>query len=200
MSVTGLAKQFTDKEGTGIDNKMNHSPFYWKNNQFFRKIHHSSSNLPELEINEVTTLFTQFTGNFSRNIDDTINPTCCCTNQDLETHFQLTLDRSTTAEENTFIESVIHNGENLIYKNQGHNAFIKIIDSGLNMNGILDYIIKFANGAREKVPQEYISQPENQYVTSLPTTFPKGQEASKQLSDHDLASIIKPRLLNPAEQ
>ena len=88
----------------------------------------------------------------SRKIDDTINPTCCCTNQDLETHFKSTLDRSTTAKENTFVESVIYNGENLIYKNQVHNAVIKIIDSGLNKDGMLEYTIEFATGAREKVP------------------------------------------------
>ena len=46
MSVTELAKQFNDEEGRGIDTKMNHSLFYWKNNQFYRKIHHSSSNIP----------------------------------------------------------------------------------------------------------------------------------------------------------
>ena len=97
MSVTELAKQFNDKEGTGIDTKMNHSLFYWKNNPFYRKIHHSSSNLPTLAINEGTTLFTWFTETFSRKIDDILNPTCCCTNQDLETHCQSTLDRSTTA-------------------------------------------------------------------------------------------------------
>ena len=46
MSVTELAKQFNYEEGTVIDTKMNHSLFYWNNNQFSRKIHHSSSNLP----------------------------------------------------------------------------------------------------------------------------------------------------------
>ena len=45
---------------------------------------------------------------------------------------------------------MIYNGENLIYKNQGHNAVIKIIDSGLNTNGMLEYKIEFATGAREK--------------------------------------------------
>ena len=77
MSVTELAKQFNDEEGTGIYTYMNHSLFYWKNNQLSRKIHHSSSNIPELAINEGTTLFTWFTEKFSSNIDDTINPTCC---------------------------------------------------------------------------------------------------------------------------
>ena len=136
ISATELAEKFNDEEGIGIDTKMNHSIFYWKNNHFSQKIHHSSSNLPKLAINEGTTIFTWFTKKFSRKIDDTINPTCCCTNQDLETHCQSTLDRSTTAKENTFVESVIYNGENLIYKNQGHNSVIKIIDSGLNTNGM----------------------------------------------------------------
>ena len=88
MSVTELAKQFNYEEGTGINTKMNHSLFYWKNNQFYRKIHHSSSNLPEIAINEGTTLFTWFTEKFSRKIEDTINPTCFCTNKDLETNCQ----------------------------------------------------------------------------------------------------------------
>ena len=61
MSVTELAKQFNYKEGTRIDIKMNHSHLYWNNNPFSQKIHHSSSNLPELAINEGTTLFTWFT-------------------------------------------------------------------------------------------------------------------------------------------
>ena len=81
MSVTELAKQFNNEEVTGIDTNMNHSHLYWKNNQFYRKIHHLSSNIPELAINEGTTLFTWFTEKFSRKIDDTINPTCFCTNR-----------------------------------------------------------------------------------------------------------------------
>ena len=118
----------------------------------------------------------------------------------MESHFQSTLDRSTTAKENTFVESVIYNGDNLIYKNQGHNAVIKIIDSGLNMDGMLEYTIEFATGAREKVPQEYLSRPENLDVSSLPTNLTKVQDAAKKLSYQDLTSILHPRLLNPGEQ
>ena len=80
---------------------------------------------------------------------------------------------------------MIYNGDNLIYKNQGHNAVINIIDSGLNKDGMLEYTIEFATGAREKVPQEYLSRPENPDVASLPTTLTKVQEAAKQLSDKD---------------
>ena len=42
MSVTDLAKQFNYDGGTGIDTNINHSLFYWKNNKFPPKIHHSS--------------------------------------------------------------------------------------------------------------------------------------------------------------
>ena len=98
------------------------------------------------------------------------------------------------------MESVIYNGDNLIYKNQGHNAVIKIIDSGLNKYGMLEYTIEFATGAREKLPREYLSRPENPDIASLPTTLTKVQDADKQLSDQDLTSILHPRSLNPAEQ
>ena len=101
----------------------------------------------------------------------------------METHCQSTIYRSTTAKENTFVESVIYNVENLIYKNQEHNSVIKIIYSGLNKDGMLDYTIEFATGSREKVPRDYLSRPDNPDVASLPTNFPEVQEAAKQLSD-----------------
>ena len=85
--------------------------------------------------------------------------------------------------ENIFVESVIYDGENLIYKNKGHNAVIKVTYSGLNKDGMLEYTIELATGAREKVPREYLSLPENPDVASLPTTLPEVQEAAKQLSD-----------------
>ena len=75
-----------------------------------------------------------------------------------------------------------------------------VIDSGLNKYGMLEYAIEFTTGSREKVPREYLSQTENPYMASLPTTFTKVQEASKQLIDQDLVSILKPGSLNPEEQ
>ena len=65
---------------------------------------------------------------------------------------------------------------------------------------MLEYTIEFATGAREKVPLEYLSRPENPDVASLPTTLPKVQDATKQLSDQDLTYILHPRSLNPVKQ
>ena len=52
LSITALAAQFNNDEGTGIDTKRSKSRFYWKQNKFQRTIHHPTSNLPELPINE----------------------------------------------------------------------------------------------------------------------------------------------------
>ena len=40
MSITELARQLDDEEGTGIDTKMKYSRFYWDNNKYSRKIFH----------------------------------------------------------------------------------------------------------------------------------------------------------------
>ena len=117
MSVTELANQFNDEEGTGINTKMNYSRFYWRDNKFSRKIYHSAFNIPELVINKGTTLFTWFTQKFSRKIDDSINPSFCLTHHNPEKHFCASIDKSTTDKENIFFERVIDNGKNLIYKN-----------------------------------------------------------------------------------
>ena len=95
---------------------------------------------------------------------------------------------------------MIYDGENLIYKNQGYNEVIKVIDSGLNKYGMLEYTIEFATGPREKVPQEYLSRTENPDVASLPTTLTEVQEVEKLPSDQELVSILNPRSLNPSEQ
>ena len=117
MSVTEFAKQLDDEEGIGIDTKMKYSRFYWKQNQFSRKIYHSASNLPELAINEGNTLFTWFTKKFGAKVDDTINPTCCFTNHDLENHCCATMDKGDKQDDSMFVESVIYPGEKFIYKN-----------------------------------------------------------------------------------
>ena len=52
LSITGLADQLKDKDGTGIHTKINKSRFYWDKNKFQRTINHPSSNLLELPINE----------------------------------------------------------------------------------------------------------------------------------------------------
>ena len=63
LSITALADQYKDDDGTGIDTKRSKSRFYWDHNKFERTINHPPSNLPELPINEgfsMASLFSRF--------------------------------------------------------------------------------------------------------------------------------------------
>jgi hypothetical protein len=51
LSITALATQLQDDEGTGIDTKRCKSRFYWDHNKFHQTINHPKTNLPELPIN-----------------------------------------------------------------------------------------------------------------------------------------------------
>ena len=61
MSVTELAKQLEDEEGTGINTKMKYSWMYCNKNAYSRKIYHLALNLPELAINEGNKLYSWYT-------------------------------------------------------------------------------------------------------------------------------------------
>ena len=140
-----------DEEETGIDTKIKCSNFYWKNNKYSRKIYHSASSLPELSINEGNVLFSWFTKMFRNRVDDKIDTVCCCIDAVFEKNCQSPMDKSSASEDASFIGSVIYPGKNRIYKNEGHNATVKIISSNVDKDGMLEYIIEFPSGETEEV-------------------------------------------------
>ena len=158
MSITELARQLDDPDGTGIDTKMNSSRFYWQGNKFSRTIHHSPSNLPEPAINEGTSLFSLFTRIFSRTVDDTVHPYCCFVKGHFDTSCSPTIDKDDQDPAfGDIVESLIYPGENLLYKNEGHNSLVKIASSNLNKHGQLLYDVVFPSGDSQKVMRELLS-------------------------------------------
>ena len=156
--------------------------------------------MPELAINEGNVLFSWFTKMFSNRVDDTVHTSCCFTDALFKNHCCATIDKSNVSEDASFVESVIYPGENLIYKNQGRNATVKIISSKVGKDGILEYTVEFSSGEAEEVPREYLSRPETPDIASIPSTIPELREAAQQLQDTDLKSILNPKPLSPAEQ
>ena len=146
MSVTEFARQLDDEECTGIDTKMKYSRFYWKNNKYSRKIYHAASNFPELAVNEGTSLFAWFTEKFKTRVDDNIEPTCCFTNHDIEDPCCCSEMDKDSKNKPIFVESIIYSGENMIYKNEGKNALVKIKGSKINSDKILEYTIEYPSG------------------------------------------------------
>ena len=66
-----------------------------------------------------------------------------------------------------FVESIIYPGENLIYKNEGRNAIIKVISHRLDKDGMLIYKVEFPSGDSEEVPQEFLTRHENPDIASI---------------------------------
>ena len=50
------------------------------------------------------------------------------------------------------------------------------------------------------MPREYLSRPETPGIASIPTTIPELREATRQVNDADLESILNPQPLSSAEQ
>ena len=124
LSITALAAQFNDDEGTGIDTKRSKSRFYWKQNQFQRTIHHPTSNLPELPINEgfsIASLFSKMVGTKVC----LAKQHCHCHNvhlipDDNEPH----LDNRGPAPPLELSDEMFHVGETLLYLNAGQTAYV----------------------------------------------------------------------------
>ena len=71
LSPSQLGIQLKDIDGgTGIDSSVKISPFYWKNKQYSRTIHHTSSFMPKLEINDTKTTLASYLSIFEAFFDD----------------------------------------------------------------------------------------------------------------------------------
>ena len=71
LSITNLANQFNDDDGTGINTKRNKSRFYWNNNKHQQTILHPPPNLLELPVNTGFSLAGMFTRMVSTKISTT---------------------------------------------------------------------------------------------------------------------------------
>ena len=100
-----------------------------------------------------------------------------------------------------FAESIIYNGENLIYNNGGHNDLVKVLASKVDEDGMLRYTIDYSSGELDEVPHEFLRRPDTPDIASIPATIPQLREATPQFKDKDLETILHhPKPLSPAEQ
>ena len=89
---------------------------------------------------------------FATKVNDSITPTCCFTSSELGDYCCATIDSKSKTDDSLFVESVIYPGEKLIYKNEGHNAIVKINTHRLDKDGMLVYDIEFPDGETQEVP------------------------------------------------
>ena len=116
LSITELAKALNDDKRTGIDTKRMYSRFYWDSNKYQKTFKHSSSNLPEMAINEGISSFSWFTRACARKFNDHIGTACCCSTAHIE-ELAEKIDQDKTQQ--IFLDSIIQINEQLIFKQEG---------------------------------------------------------------------------------
>ena len=52
----------------------------------------------------------------------------------------------------------------------------------------------------DEIPRDFLSRPDTPGIASIPTTIPQLREATRQLKDENLMSILYPKPLSPMEQ
>ena len=109
---------------------------------------------------------------FKTCVEDTINPTCCFTNQDIKTHCFSDIDNSSKNDKPIFVESIIYPGKNMIHKNEGKNVLIKVKNSKINMNGMLECTIEYPHREQRKMPREYMSCLDTSNIAFVPIQIP----------------------------
>ena len=170
LSVTTFANDLKDEEGTGIDTKAKYSRFYWKNNTYSRTFHHSKLNLPEMPINNGNNAFAWFINRFKRQCNDDIDQFCCLTNHQLNIIEYDDDEIDKQPQPTTFLESIIYPSENMIYKNQGKNAQVKVQSSKMDDDGVLRFQVEFPNGTTESTTCEHLHRPEQPEVANIPVS------------------------------
>ena len=197
LSVTRLADQFNDDEGTGIDTKQSKSRFYWGNNKFERTINHPSSQLPELPINEGFSL----AGLSSKVVGTKV----CLAKQYCHCHAShLVSDHDideTPLTPLNLSDDMFHVGETLLYTNAGHTTYVRVEEIFLDDTAVLRFRVRAtANDELIETTKESLRSPAAPDIGWIPTSVPEKKDAASMLSDKELAKISNPVTLSPLQE
>ena len=196
LSVTSLADQLHDDDGTGIDTKRNKSHFYWDNSKFSRTIVHGTSRLPELSINEGFSLSSLFSSAVGK-VVCTQKQHCHChassliPDVDLDTKAAPPLNLS---------EDMFHVGETLLYSMDGHTTYARIEKIFMDDNAVLRFQVRTTNDELIETTRENLRNPDAPDIGWIPTTIPEKQAATSTLSEEEIASLSEPAKLTPLQE
>lgn len=175
----------------GIDTRSSYSTLYWDSHKYKRKITHSLPNLPELPVNEGVSTFARFLSKFTLQVNDSIQHLCCCTLM----HLNQWLDAE-NSQNSDFLCSMMYLNDNMIYKIEGTNALVKVMQSQVNDNGIFEFIIKHIDGWKETTTREFLTRPEQPEIPYIPTTINEYCNFESTLTDEQTYL----RILTPHKQ
>jgi hypothetical protein len=172
LSITCLADQFKDDDGTGIDTKQTKSRFYWDNNQFQRTINHPASNVPELPINEGFSLAARFTNAFATKV--------CREKTHCHCHLSQQIPEDDSEKQTLELSSnMFHVGETLLYTNEGHTTYVRVDKIFLDDDAVLRFHVHMKDENLITTTQEYLRAPDALDIGWIPSTVPDKRERSQ---------------------
>ena len=180
LSVTSLARQEDDEEGTWIQTKLRYSIFTWDKGLANCRINHSQNCLPELTINEGTSRFALFCKIFSASQDDT----------KLHAHTAC-MDAS---------DVPFSVGSTARITSDGHNGLVtitRIIDADSPSR---HYMVRLADGREISANPVVLRHPDNPDVASIPISPSDYAKEAEKLSPSDLDGLAHPPPLSPLKQ
>ena len=193
LSITALTEQFNDNEGTGIDTKRSKSLFYWKENKFQRTIHHPSSNLPELPINEGFTIASLFSKMVGMKV--------CLTKQHCHCHnVHLIPDDQEPATSLELSDQMFHVGETLLYLNAGHTSYVRVEKIYLDDDATLRIQVRTKNDEIIETTKESLRSPTDPDIGWIPASIPEKEATASTLSEEDIKKISDPVTLSPLQE
>ena len=193
LSITSLADQFNDDDGTGIDTKRRKSHFYWNYNKHQQTITHPPSNLPELPVKEGFSL----AGMYTR----MVGAKFFTTKQHFHCHASNLIPNDDETKRNVELSSdMFHVGETLLYTNVGKTSYVRIEEISLDEKSVLRFRVRTTNDEVIETTKEYLRSPDDPDIGWIPTTLPEKKGAASNLTKKDIDDITNPVSLSPLQK
>ena len=204
ISVTALAAQLQDNEGTWIKTKWRYSVFSWEDEKYKKTIYHPNTNLPEMTLTNDHSIFTAFQ-KFS-------NEFACF--RVSRSHSGNILQKSSVEQSSTLqnelikskeslekIQSIFAKGDVIRYARDEH------VENGTIENILFDeklkiptFKINFGGNRSIMTTKEFLSHTNKIDLATIPITGHQLSEFTKHLSKDDLSLLISPTPTSPLIQ
>ena len=205
ISVSYMAKQYDDPDGTWIKSRWHRSTFSWNCGQFAIDFDHPSSNLPILQVNIGSTQLSSFVTlcrAASATIDAPALTTCrtylpsdrfnniCFVTDNVESAQGDPRYRFTPKET---LENIFLVGDKLRLTRNGVNEVVEVVDFDIAEDSLAPiFSVVLNDGTIIQVAKEFLSQLDDDDLALIPITQDQVQEHIQRLDSETLEALLNP--------
>ncbi len=197
IGITKLGIQRNDPEGTHILTKSHYSVFTWNHGKHTRTIHHHASGLPELPINQGTSLYKSFCSAFYSILPSCRSTRMCLKSEDSPMQ-KSDLDFSFLAK--SCSDGTIIAGDSVIVTESGSTKQGTILDVTYDEHMLPSYNVKLTGGDTVQVFGDAIKRHHEPDIGVIPQTKDQLAIDATHLSSEDLECVLCPEILTSDEE